>query len=233
MVRLFFAFSLVVLASCSAKYKINGESSISSLDGKMLFLKIMRSGEMTKIDSAEVVHGLFTMNGKLDSVEMVMLFMDDESIMPLVLESGQINIRIDNAKLKVEGTPLNNVLYNFFDEKNALDRRVGELERKEAKMILNGEDLEHIQRRMDREGDLLSREMGKLIENFIATNYENVLGPGVFLMLCAPYPIMTPQIEDIVKRAPVSFRNNHLIKDYIVRAEETMRIMKEHRVDDR
>lgn len=233
MIRLFFAFSLVVLASCSAKYKINGESSISSLDGKKLFLKTMRNGEMIKTDSAEVVHGLFTMNGKLDSVEMVIIFMDDENIMPLVLEDGQIKVQIDNAQLKAEGTPLNNILYAFFDKKNTLDRRIGELERKEAKMILNGEDPEHIQIQMDKEGDLLSREMNNLIENFIVTNYNNVLGPGVFLMLCAPYPIMTPQIEDLVKKAPASFRNNHLVKDYITRAEETMRIMKEHRMNSR
>ena len=74
--RLFFAFSLLaVLTSCTSKYKINGESSISSLDGRMLFLKTLKGSELVKVDSAEVIHGLFKMQGKLDSTEMVMLFM--------------------------------------------------------------------------------------------------------------------------------------------------------------
>ena len=75
--RLFFAFSLLaVLTSCTSKYKINGESSISSLDGRMLFLKTLKGSELVKVDSAEVIHGLFKMQGKLDSTEMVMLFWD-------------------------------------------------------------------------------------------------------------------------------------------------------------
>ena len=54
----------------------------------MLYLKSLRDGEWVKLDSAEVVHGLFSMKGKMDSVQMVTLYMDEESIMPIVLESG-------------------------------------------------------------------------------------------------------------------------------------------------
>ena len=84
----------------------------------MLFLKTLKGSELVKVDSAEVIHGLFKMQGKLDSTEMVMLFMDDNIIMPLVLERGQINVKIDNTELRVDGTPLNEALYGFFDKKN-------------------------------------------------------------------------------------------------------------------
>ena len=60
----------------------------------------MRDGEWVKLDSAEVVHGLFSMKGKVDSVQMVTLYMDDESIMPIVLESGKIKVTISNTDLK-------------------------------------------------------------------------------------------------------------------------------------
>ena len=66
----------------------------------MLYLKTMRDGEWVKLDSAEVVHGLFSMKGKVDSVQMVTLYMDDESIMPIVLESGKIKVTISNTDLK-------------------------------------------------------------------------------------------------------------------------------------
>lgn len=73
---------------------------MNSLDGKMLYLKSLRDGEWVKLDSAEVVHGLFSMKGKIDSVQMVTLYMDEESIMPIVLESGKITVTISNTDLR-------------------------------------------------------------------------------------------------------------------------------------
>ena len=35
---------LVLFASCSRKYKVEGVSSVTSLDGKMLYLKTLRDG---------------------------------------------------------------------------------------------------------------------------------------------------------------------------------------------
>lgn len=227
--RIFFAFSLLaVFASCTSKYKINGESSISSLDGKMLFLKTLQDGELVNIDSAEVIHGLFKMSGAIDSTEMVMLFMDDEVIMPVVLERGKIKVRIDNTELRVSGTPLNDILYTFFDKKNLIDRRVGELERREAKMILKGEDPMRIREEMEREGRIITKDMSRLVEEFLTANCNNVLGPGVFLLLCQSYPVMTPQIEDILSKVPAHFRNNPYVKDYVATARENLRMMKEH-----
>ena len=92
-----FLLLLPFLASCTSKYRIEGTSSVNSLDGKMLYLKTMRDGEWVKLDSAEVVHGLFSMKGKVDSVQMVTLYMDDESIMPIVLESSKIKVTISNT----------------------------------------------------------------------------------------------------------------------------------------
>ena len=62
-----FLLLLFVFTSCSRKYKIEGASSVTSLDGKMLFIKVLQNGEWLNIDSAEVVHGLFSMKGKVDS----------------------------------------------------------------------------------------------------------------------------------------------------------------------
>ena len=45
---------------------------------------------MLSIDSAEVIHGMFKMEGITDSTSMASLYMDDESIMPFVIEKGKI-----------------------------------------------------------------------------------------------------------------------------------------------
>ena len=127
---------LVLFASCSRKYKIEGSSSVTSLDGKMLFLKTLQDGQWVAIDSAEVVHGLFKMKGKVDSVMMVTLYMGDEGIMPLVLEDGKIEVSISNTQLTAKGTLLNNQLYEFIDKRNELEVKIEELDRKEARMVL-------------------------------------------------------------------------------------------------
>ena len=198
-----FLLLLPFLASCTSKYRIEGTSSVNSLDGKMLYLKTMRDGEWVKLDSAEVVHGLFSMKGKVDSVQMVTLYMDDESIMPIVLESGKIKVTISNTDLKAAGTSLNAALYDFIDKRNALEESIGELEQKETRMVM---------------------------ETFISDNYENVLGPSVFMMLCSslPYPIMTPQIDDIIKDAPYSFKSNKLVREFLSKAKENMKLIEEH-----
>lgn len=221
---------LLVFTACGRKYKIEGSSSVSSLDGRMLFIKILQDGVWIKIDSAEVIHGLFSMKGKLDSVMMATLYMDEEAILPLVIEKGGINISITEARLKVEGSSLNDALYDFIDKKNSMDVKIEELERKEARMVMEGADLADIHEQLIKKGEGLAKEMNLYVKKFISDNYENVLGPSVFMMLCSnlPYPIMTPQIEDIMKDAPYSFKSNKMVKEFTTKAKENMQLIEEH-----
>lgn len=109
--------SLLAFTSCASEYKIEGSSSVSRLDGKMLFVKVPSGDRMLSIDSAEVIHGMFKMEGITDSTSMASLYMDDESIMPFVIEKGKISISIDNARIVVTGTPLNDRLYDFVEKR--------------------------------------------------------------------------------------------------------------------
>jgi len=95
------------LVSCAESFSVHGASSVSALDGSKLYLKTIKNNEVKNLDSCEVVHGQFRFAGLLDTVCMANLFMDDESIMPVVLEKGDINIKIDNASQIVSGTPFN------------------------------------------------------------------------------------------------------------------------------
>lgn len=113
----------MILTSCAGTYDIKGTSNVSMLDGKMLYLKQYHDSDLKNIDSCDVVHGQFGFSGRLDSVRMVTLFMDDENIMPVVLESGSINVKIDNGSQKVSGTPLNDKLSEFIEKYNQLEIR--------------------------------------------------------------------------------------------------------------
>ena len=148
---------LMFLASCTRKYKVEGSSSVTSLDGKMLYLKTLKDGQWVTVDSAEVIHGLFSMRGRVDSVIMATLYMNDEGIMPLVLEDGKIEVSISNTQLTAKGTALNNLLYEFIEKRNALELQIEELDRKEARMVLDGVNLEEVHKELEQEG--VSSEM--------------------------------------------------------------------------
>ena len=219
------AIFLLALSSCSTGYKIEGSSSVLRLDGKMLFVKIPQGNQMIKIDSAEVIHGIFSMEGIVDSTVIASLYMDDESIMPFVVEDGDIKIQIDNAHIMVSGTPLNDKLYHFVKSRNILEDRAYEVERMESRMIMDGKSEEEIALEVGKEREKLSNELDELAKSFIQENYDNVLGPGVFIMLCNsfPYPVLTPVIEEIVNGAPEKFKNDTMVKGYMEIARENMK----------
>ena len=187
----------------------------------MLFLKTLQNGQWVAVDSAEVIHGLFSMKGPVDSVMMVTLYMDDEGIMPLVLEDGKIEVSISNTQLAAKGTLLNDRLYEFIEKRNALELQIE---------VLDGANLEDVHKELAKEGETLVEEMNNYVKQFIIDNNENVLGPSVFMMMCStlPYPVMTPQIEDIMRTAPLAFKQNQLIKEFLSKAKENMQLIEEH-----
>lgn len=209
-----FLIILLCCASCSKKYKIVGESSVSVLDGKMLYIKVFQDDKWVNIDSTEVIHGDFRMEGQTDSVVFASLFMDDNNIMPLVIEPGDIRIKIDNAGIEIKGTELNDRFNKFLQQKNSLDDRAYDLQDEQSRMIMEGMDLDAIHDSLSKKQDVITSETGNLFKKFIQDNYNNVLGPGVFIMACSgeQFPVMTPLMQEILEKAPDKFRKNPLVK---------------------
>lgn len=208
--------SCLVLASCGSEYQVEGSSSVSRLDGKMLFVKVSNGKELIKVDSAEVIHGLFRMEGKIDSTVIASLYMDDQNIMPIVIEKGKIQIQIDNTLLVASGTPLNNKLYDFIARKNALEDRAYEVERMESRMIMDGKPFAEVEQEIAKERANLSDEYDKMVKDFVQENYENVLGPAIFQMMSNGYASrMTPLMEQILKEAPESFKNHAMVRNLV------------------
>ncbi len=220
---IYLSLLLAGLASCTECYTIQGSSSVSSLDGSKLYLKAVKGDNVESIDSCEVVHGKFKFTGTLDTTMMVNLFMDDRPLMmPIVLEQGEITVRIDDSSRKVSGTPLNEVLYQFIDQHNQMESRMNELGHRESQMLLDGIDERTINEQLSLEAAQIAREEDSLVTNFIVDNFDNVLGPGVFMMITAgyEYPILTPQIEFIMTKASDGFKNDPYVREYYKTASE-------------
>ncbi len=221
--KLLYMICLVAaVSSCASSYNVEGSSTVSALDGSKLYLKSLKNNEIKNIDSCDVLHGEFHFAGLLDTVRMANLFMGDESIMPVVLEEGEITIKIDDASQSVCGTPLNDSLYKFIDKHNQLSNRMNELSHRQSQMLLDGIEEMEINRKLSAEANAIAAEEDQLVTNFIVNNFDNVLGPGVFMMVTSQYrfPILTPQIEDIMSKATDKFKNDPYVKDYYKTAQE-------------
>lgn len=213
---------LLTISSCKNQYSVTGTSTVDDLEGKMLTLRVFADGDMQGIDSARVVHGKFKFNGNIDSTVLANVFFGKISIMPLVLEEGDVEMSINEAQQSATGTPLNDSLSAFIQRKTQIDARMAELPHLESQMVMNGTDYDEIMYELRRQSDALMEENDQLVTRFIKDNYNNVLGPGIFMVLTSslPYPAMTPQIEEIITNATPYFLNDPYVKDYIKTAEE-------------
>ena len=219
---LYASLMVALLTSCASSYNVTGSSSLSALDGSKLYLKALKSGEVRNIDSCDVVHGEFHFAGLLDTVRVADLFMDDEVLLPVVLEEGDIQVKIGPAGPSVGGTPLNDSLYKFLDRHNQLISQMNELGHKQNQMILEGIDEDSIAEQLNVEAAQIAQEEDDLVTKFIEENFDNVLGPGVFQMITSQYrfPILTPQIEYIMSKATNTFKNDPYVKEYYSAAQE-------------
>ncbi len=209
-----------ILSSCADKYSIAGNSSMPSLDGRMLYLRAdtdcERIGHVC-IDSCEVVHGEFNFIGFVDSAMFVELCMDNHRMMPLVLETGNLKIRMDHGGQHVSGGPLNERLYKFFQKKNRMENELWELQQRGIRMMRKGKSPEEVSRKIMPKRHELCKKIEQLETKFIMDNYENVLGPGLFMLLTNqfPSPIITNQIRTILQTAPPVFMSHPFIISYV------------------
>lgn len=227
MLKLAYTFlSLLMLTSCAEQYNIAGSSSVAFLDGRMLYLRVSPDGRSSDcLDSCKVVHGRFNFMGDVDSIMMAQLYMGDESVLPLVIENGNITIQVDNLGQHVTGGPLNDRLYGFLQKKNRLENEIWEVEQRCIRMMRSGQWSEENRARLNKQAELIYEEMENLETKFVMDNYDNVLGPGLFMMMCSQYPspVITDQINRIIRKAPTQFMRNPFVENYLREARKNPR----------
>ena len=213
---------MLTLVGCKSQYMVKGSSNVDELEGQILTLKVYADGELRSIDSTRVVHGRFSFGGSMDSTMLANVFLGDLSVMPLVLEDGEVKVNIGETQQSATGTPLNDTLSGFIQRKTQLDAQMAELPHLESQMIMDGTDYDEIMYELGKQSQQLAAENDQLITRFIRANYNNVLGPGIFMILTSslPYPVLTPQIEEILTHATPYFLGHPYVKKYIKMAEE-------------
>ena len=224
---LYALLSVVVLSSCANSYNIEGTSNLSTLDGQKLYLKVFANNDMKSVDSCDVVHGKFTFCGPLDSVKWANIYMDQNLLIPVVLESGDIVIRIDNTQEVISGTPLNEKLNTFLRSYTQFQNQYNELARGNSQMIMNGLSEDEANSRSNVRLGQLVQKADKQFTTFISDNYDNAVGPCAFMLLTIgnQYPTMDVWMEDLLSKASNAFKNDGYVKFYCNEAKRFQDMM--------
>ncbi len=223
---LYAAIIAVTLVSCGKTYDITGTSNISMMDGQKLYLKVPKdaeTGDLEKVDSCDVVHGEFAFSGRVDSTSWAGIYMDDQSLIPVVLESGGINVKINDTQSFLGGTPLNDKLYKFLHSFNQIVNDAQALSSKHSQYIMDGMSEDSANAMIAAQSDKLDERVDELLMKYVSENFDNVLGPGIFLMVATtlyPQPVLSPWVEDVMSKATPAFKNNPFIKEYYAEAQQ-------------
>ena len=176
--------SVLALTSCANSFHITGTTSVSGLDGQKLYLKVLKDTTLKNLDSCDVVHGQFQFGGTTDSVRVANIILDDGNSLPVVLEDGDIQVKIDNTQETVTGTPLNDKLTKFRQQFTRLMNESSDLVHQHDQAIMNGRNMEEVNTRLAAKDADINRKMDKLVTTFVTDNMDNVLGPYVFITIC-------------------------------------------------
>lgn len=221
-----FAALVPLLASCLGKYSLKG-STDGFYNGEQAYIKVDSGGVWHTVDSCDILHGCFEMSGEVDAPFLTSLFIGEEAIMPVIIESGDIVVNLSMRDANVSGTNLNDQLSRFIEDKDVFERRIMEIERRETALILDGHTAESAAAEVRESIAAVGDSMNLFVEKTIRDHYNTVLGPCIFQLLCSamPYPLMTKQVEGILADAPQSFKDNHFVKMFVAAAEENMQRM--------
>lgn len=229
MKHLLFAILCISLVACHEEYSIKGSTSIERFEGEKLYLKHYDGAKLQCIDSCQVRHGAFCFAGRIDSVELVMIFYNEQVVMPVMLENAKITVEIADGNHQACGSLLNDSLFAFINRKAALDRQLMEIPSRLTQLIMDGADYNEVEPALALEAAELKEACDREIIEFIKQNINNPLGAGVFMLVTRDnvYPLLSPAIEEILANAGATFRNNSYVAKYIETAEENMILRRE------
>jgi hypothetical protein len=211
---------ILFTTACSNQYSISGDLSQGAIYGKKLYLSVV-DGEERRVymDSCDVVHGQFVFSGPVDSVVLGHIDIDGYAMMPVVIEQGEMNISVGHLGNNITGGALNQRLNKYFERLNSIQREWEVLHQNRIRLMMTGGFTLQEMERITHLEDSLNVQTEKIQTNFVIENFDNVLGPGIFMMICNQYPmpIITPQLHFILEQAPDGFFRHPRISTFLQR----------------
>lgn len=209
---------VILLTSCAGQCNMTGRTTIPGLDGKTLRLNaFFDDGNSRHTDTCRIVHGNFSFYSDVDTMYLASIYVDSERLLPVVIESGKIQITVDNIGPSVKGGQMNEKLYKFRNKQAKLYNKMSELDDKYAAMAHEGASSQDALHKYSEKMRKLQRECAELETKFIVENSNNVLGTSFFRMKYSviPFPVITDEINEIIESASPEFFRDPYVRCYL------------------
>lgn len=209
---------LMAVCSCQSRYRIDGITEAYGHEGSTMYLVYFEKGVAHTIDSCIVNHGRFHMENTLEKPRYVLIWKNNQTVLPLIIEDGNIEVKITPEDANVSGTPQNEILYSFLHEKEQVDRLYDEINQKRIQLIRQKPiDVEALNATRDSLSKVVV-ECESLVLDFFRTNWTEPAAQGVFMMLTWNLHDNVPRvIRNILDEAPEDFMQDSYVIEMVSR----------------
>ena len=129
----------LLLSACASHYNISGDLSQGVVKAEKLYLAVVDDeNQRVFIDSCEIVHGQFSFAGQVDSIVLGHLDVDGATMMPVVIEQGEVDISVDVFGTGITGGVLNKKLSDYYKALNVIQQEWVALYQRRVKLMRDG-----------------------------------------------------------------------------------------------
>lgn len=210
--------AVLTLASCAEQCNMAGKTSVPGLDGQTLRLSaLFNDGTARTEDTCRIVHGKFSFFCDADSMYVASINVGHETLLPIVVENGTLNITVNNVETNVKGGPMNDKLYKFRRKQERLYTKLNELQDKCVEMMRKGASYDDAIKKYGKKMRDVEQECSRVETAFIVENSDNVLGTSFFRMKYGGtlLPVVTDEINDILTAAKPAFLKDPYVRYYL------------------
>lgn len=215
---LFYLLTIALFISCApAKYKIDGKTQDSKLNGQTVFIKERINREWISIDSVKIENGQFTFNGECDSARVTYLYIElpsgEKIRQPFVFENGDISVEMDSANFTFSGTTQNDLLQSYQNEKVAFYKKA------EAFYNSANDSNQTAEQKADfaKKIDGFNKEEIAIDLKFSINNVNTIVGTHVFMS--SYYAMTIEEKESVIKQMNAETLKISRIQDIITGIE--------------
>jgi peroxiredoxin len=219
---------ILIIASClfsctPSAYKIKGTVDNKGLNGATVFLKQRLNREWISMDSVVIKNNEFSLEGRSDTAKIVYLSVEtspkSKLHQALILENGNISVRIDTAGFMVIGGTIHNDSLQHYQQAKFDFYKRAEKVYQAAQDSLNTPDQ---QAKLYADINLLNKEEVAIDINYSLSNIKTIV--GTFIFTNSFYDMSTAQKEEILNRMDAEAKQNDRVKQIIIDTEIEKRV---------
>lgn len=195
----FYLFITALLYSCTgSKYKIEGKTESTTLNGQTIFLKERINREWISIDSTKIENGTFKFEGTCDSARVAYLYVElpsgEKLRQPFIFENGNINVMVDSLGYVFSGTVQNELLQSYQDEKTNFYKKAEAIYNQSNDSNATTAQKAELTKKLTE----LAKEEVSIDLKFCSENVNSIAGTHVFMSTY--YAMSIEEKESVIKK---------------------------------